>query len=225
MLPSYFNITYDENKVTILFTSLTKDMKALDLAIVVDKAIIIGINTKLQNNATFYINFKNKIQEVESELLSYILTIPSIIVGVRDIIVLANGIRVYDQAEIQYGTQLVITALPTSGYNAPRIISPTKMTMDLDISNYIAVGNMIAYSLVFSSVAGVNTQEITRISSPLKGAAPGTLSSASPIYYGDQLVVSNVTWQAGYNEPTIEYSGDLEYIEVTGDTKTGDYMH
>lgn len=58
-LENYFLITYDEIKAKIQFTTSLTGYESVGFGDV-DGNLILGINTKIQVNNTFYINFKNK---------------------------------------------------------------------------------------------------------------------------------------------------------------------
>ena len=84
--------------------------------------------------------------------------------------------------------------------------------------------DVLSYKLTIASrPTGVASITVTRTSSPLKGAATGTLSSGATIYYGDKLTAS-ATATGSYGTPTLSWTS----TEVKGNVKlvvtAGEYL-
>lgn len=97
---------------------------------------------------------------------------------------LSNGEVVY------YGDVLSVTYTASTGYTISSNGS-TSITVNGHVTSSIiyATANVNSYTVSWNTGTGYSIT-VNRISSPLKGAATGTLSSGATIYYGDTLSVA-----------------------------------
>ena len=128
-----------------------------------------------------------------------------------------------DGSPVYYGDVLYFEATQSTGYNAPNIEPPdgdgyVTVTGNINSSDFILTGTMIAYTLTKGSVTGVSSYVVTRTSSPLAGAGTGVLTGGS-IYYGDILTITSLVASTGYNTPSATTP-----ITVTGNTNTSSYI-
>jgi hypothetical protein len=83
--------------------------------------------------------------------------------------------------------------------------------------------DVLSYKLTIDAKpTGVASITVTRTSSPLKGAATGTLSSGATIYYGDKLTAT-ATASANYGSPTLSWTSTEVKGNVTISATAGTY--
>ncbi len=114
-------------------------------------------------------------------------------------------------ATVYYGDVLSVTYTASTGYtiNTKGSTSIT-VTGNVTSSNIYATASVNQYKVSWSTGTGYSIT-VKRTSSPLKGAATGTLSSGAAVYYGDVLSIT-YTASTGY---TIATKGSAS-VTVTG---------